>query len=297
MIDWMKYRLIYLIVSGSMILFGIYGLVFWGLKPGVDFTGGSVVEYRSENPLSTEEATQKLNDQDIHVSAIQLVDQNRYLFRLPPINQDEKDKLTQALSNDFPDNKFEELRYETVGPSIGGELIKKTIYAAAIAAGVILLWVAIQFKSLKYGTSAVLAMFHDTFILTASFAIFGHFWGAEVDFLFVTALLTTLSFSVHDTIVVYDRIRESQKTLPEDIKTLANRAVTETMVRSLNNSFTIVFMLLALLLLGGTTVRWFAMGLLVGTILGTYSSPFVAVPILVTWEEVENKIKALRKNN
>jgi preprotein translocase subunit SecF len=295
MMDWMKYRIVYLIISGSMILFGTYGLIVWGLKPGVDFTGGSIVEYKSQTPISTEEATQKLNQEGIHVSAIQVVDQNRYLFRMPPISQDEKDKLTETLSKDFPNNKFEELRYETVGPSIGGELIKKTIYAAAIAAGAILLWVAIQFKSFKYGTSAVLAMFHDTFILTASFAIFGHFWGAEVDFLFVTALLTTLSFSVHDTIVVYDRIRESQKTLHEDIKTLANRAVTETMVRSLNNSFTIVFMLLALLLLGGTTTRWFAMGLLVGTVLGTYSSPFVAVPILVTWEEVAQRLPSLGK--
>ena len=295
MIDWMKYRVVYLIISGSMILFGIYGLVFWGLKPGVDFTGGTIVEYKSDSPISTEEATQKLNEQDIHVSSIQIVGQNRYLFRLPPITQEEKDKLTESLSKDFPNSKFDELRYETVGPSIGSELIKKTVYAAAIAAGVILLWVAIQFKSFKFGTSAVLAMFHDTFILTASFAIFGHFWGAEIDFLFVTALLTTLSFSVHDTIVVYDRIRESQKTMDEDIKTLANRAVTETMVRSLNNSFTIVFMLLALLLLGGTTIRWFAMGLLVGTILGTYSSPFIAVPILVTWDEVAQKLRFLKK--
>ena len=123
----------------------------------------------------------------------------------------------------------------------------------------------------------------------------GHFANVEIDFLFVTAVLTILSFSVHDTIVVYDRIREKQKKYdPEfgsDVTKIANSALTETMVRSLNNSFTIIFMLLALVLLGGDTIKWFAVALLIGTVSGTYSSPFVAVPILVTWEEIEKKFK------
>ena len=110
--------------------------------------------------------------------------------------------------------------------------------------------------------------------------------GAEIDFLFVTAMLTILSFSVHDTIVVYDRTRETQKKYGGDMETIANKALTETMVRSLNNSMTIVFMLIALILLGGETIKWFAVALLVGTISGTYSSPFVAVPILVTWDKL-----------
>jgi preprotein translocase subunit SecF len=115
----------------------------------------------------------------------------------------------------------------------------------------------------------------------------------EIDFLFVTAMLTILSFSVHDTIVVYDRIRESQKKFGGTLRDLANKAITETMVRSLNNSFTIIFMLVALVLLGGTTVKWFAVALLIGTVSGTYSSPFVAVPLLVVWDEATPKVKAL----
>ena len=170
-------------------------------------------------------------------------------------------------------------------------LVKKTFYAMIISAVLILLWVAIQFKSFKFGVSAVLAMFHDSLVLIGSFALLGHFFGAEVDFLFVTAALTILSFSVHDTIVVYDRIRESQKKVGGRLYDLANKAVTETMVRSLNNSFTIIFMLVALLLLGGETIKWFAAALLIGTISGTYSSPFVAVPILVTWDEITRKLK------
>ena len=145
---------------------------------------------------------------------------------------------------------------------------------------------------MKFGVSAILAMLHDTIILLGTFALLGHFVAVEVDILFVTAMLTILSFSVHDTIVVYDRIRETSKRssgLP--MIDIANRAVTETMVRSLNNSLTIIFMLVALFLMGGVTIKWFVFALLVGTITGTYSSPFVAVPLVVTWEELRKKMK------
>ena len=152
-----------------------------------------------------------------------------------------------------------------------------------------MIWVAYQFKSLKYGVSAILAMFHDSLVVFGLFSILGHFFGAEIDFLFVTALLTILSFSVHDTIVVYDRIRELQKKLGGDFYALVNNALTETMVRSLNNSFTIIFMLLALILLGGTTIRWFAVALFIGTISGTYSSPFIATPFLILFKRWERR--------
>ncbi len=161
-----------------------------------------------------------------------------------------------------------------------------------IAAGWILVWVAWQFKSLQFGISAVLATLHDTVIILGTFAALGHFIGVEVDILFVTAALTVLAFSVHDTIVVYDRIRETMKKHGgSSMKEIANRALSETIVRSLNNSLTIIFMLVALFLMGGQTIKWFVAALLVGTISGTYSSPFVAVPLLVTWEELKKKLK------
>jgi preprotein translocase subunit SecF len=134
-------------------------------------------------------------------------------------------------------------------------------------------------------------MFHDSLVLIGSFALLGHFFGVEIDFLFVTALLTILSFSVHDTIVNYDRVRELKRKFGGSLYDLANKATSETMVRSLNNSFTIIFMLVALILLGGETIRWFAVALLIGTISGTYSSPFVSVAILVTWDEIQKKLK------
>ncbi len=201
------------------------------------------------------------------------------------------DEEIDKIRADFKSQGATELKFETVGPSIGPELIKKTIYALLIGTVLILFWVAKQFKSIKFGISATLATIHDSLILIGGFSLLGHFFGVQVDFLFVTAVLTILSFSVHDTIVVYDRIREKQKKEGGTLKDIANSALTETMVRSLNNSFTIIFMLLALVLMGGDTIKWFAVALLIGTISGTYSSPFVAVPILVTWEELEKRFK------
>ncbi len=286
--DWMRYRKLYFLISLFLIASGVFSLYLWGLRLGVDFTGGTVAVFRLEE-ISTEEASDKLKSAGIQVSSIQKTNDSEYIFRLPPLTTDQKSLLTKTLQEINPQAKVEELRFESVGPSIGPELVRKTFYAIIIASLGILTWVALQFKSFKFGVSAVLAMLHDTFNLVGLFSLLGHFFAAEVDFLFVTALLTTLSFSVHDTIVVYDRIRESQSRFGGSIYDLANKAVTETMVRSLNNSFTIIFMIVALILLGGSTIKWFATALLLGTVLGTYSSPFVAVPILVTWDEISKK--------
>ncbi len=285
--NWMKYRLVYFLISTFAIGIGIFGLIKWGLLFGVDFKGGAIIEYLLPREISTEEATRAIENNGVSVTSIQRTETS-YLIKVPPISGDEKDRIFAALEN-IAGGKPEELRFENVGPSIGPDLIKKTFWAMGIAAISILFWVAIQFKSLKFGISAILAMTHDSLVLVGSFSLLGHFFGAEVDFLFVTAALTVLSFSVHDTIVVYDRIRESQRKYGGELIDLVNRAVTETMVRSLNNSFTIIFMLVALVLLGGSTIKWFAIALLIGTISGTYSSPFVAVPVLVTWDELQKK--------
>jgi len=256
--DWMKYRLLYFLISAVIISFGIFGLIKWGLILSIDFTGGVVAEY-------------KLEDGSIET------------LKFKELSEDKKIEIRSK----YKEKNAIELRFEDVGPSIGPELIKKTVYAIIIAGICLLFWIAVQFKSIKFGISAILAMIHDSFILLSAYSIFGHFWGAEVDFLFVTAVLTVLSFSVHDTIVVYDRIREKQKKEGGNLSDIANNALTETMTRSLNNSFTIIFMLLSLSLIGGEIIRWFSIALLVGTISGTYSSPFVAVPILVTWDKLQ----------
>ena len=285
--EWMKYKKIYFAISGVLIVISAFALFAWGLNLGVDFTGGSVIEYDFGREFSTEELGDKVQNTEQELVSVQKTSEGTYLFKLGFVDTKGRQEIKDALSEI---SEVDELRFETVGPAVGTELVKKTLYAILIAAIAILIWIAYQFRSIKFGAAAILAMLHDSFILLGSLAVLGHFFSAQVDFLFVTAVLTTLSFSVHDTIVVFDRIRENQKTTSSVYK-LANRAITETMVRSLNNSFTIIFMLCALVLLGGTSIRWFAVALLVGTILGTYSSPFVAVPLLTTFDDWGKKLR------
>lgn len=293
MIDWMKYRWLYLLISGTVILSGMFSILRWGLPLGVEFKGGTLVEYKLDKNIDSSKIENIVKQNGVEVVSIQKTQTNSYLLKLGQETPTQKDNIKAGIEK--LGVKVEELRFETIGPTIGAELIKKTLYAMLIAASGILLWVAIQFKSFKFGVSAVLAMFHDSLVVIGVYSIFGHFFGAEVDLLFVTALLTILSFSVHDTIIVYDRIRESKKGFGDDLYDLANKATSETMVRSLNNTFVVVFMMVALLLLGGETIRWFVATLLVGTISGAYSSPFVAVPILVTWDELSKKIRLRNK--
>lgn len=289
--NWMKYRWLYLLISLTVIGSGIFGFFKWGLNLGVDFKGGSIAEYKFEKEISVDKIISGLDREGIKVIFVQKLEGNTYLFKLNPLTSEERQKTKTILVESDKENTVDELRFETVGPSVGPELIKKTFYAIAVASSIILLWVAYQFKSIKFGASAVLAMIHDSLVLVGSFALLGHFYRAEIDFLFVTAILTILSFSVHDTIVVYDRVRETRKKIGGSMTEIANMAISQTMVRSLNNSFTIIFMLTALILLGGLTIRWFAVALLIGTVSGTYSSPFVAVSLLVTWDEIQKKLK------
>ncbi|MBU1071031.1 protein translocase subunit SecF [Patescibacteria group bacterium] len=180
--------------------------------------------------------------------------------------------------------------FEYVGPSIGQETIRKTIISIVLAVATLLIYISFTFKKLKFGVCAIMATLHDSLILLGSFSLLGHFFNLQVDLLFVTAVLTTLSFSVHDTIVVFDRIRELSKltgtVLVTNEKSTINQAITDTIVRSLNNSLTIIFMLLALLLMGAESTKPFILALLIGTIIGTYSSTFTAAPLLIIWTKL-----------
>ena len=174
------------------------------------------------------------------------------------------------------------MSFETIGATLGSELIKKTLIAVIIACVILVIYLQFRFDELDYGLAAFLAVIHDTLILSGIFSLLGAYFQTEVDILFVTALLTTISFSVHDTVVIYDRIKElKNKFLNQSLSEVSNAAVSATLSRSLNNSLTVVFMLLALLLLGGETLRDFSLALVLGVIFGTYSSPFVSVPLLL----------------
>jgi len=291
--NWMRFKWFYFLLSGLVLIPGIISLAVFGLYPSIDFTGGALLELRFSQleKIDNQQLKETVEEQGFEVSSIQSSGEKTALFRLKPITKDEVETIKSSLAEKFEEMP-EEIRFETVGPTLGQELLTKTIMAIILAAGAILAYVAWRFKDLKFGVCAIMAMFHDSFILLGSFSLLGHFFGVEVDTLFVTAVLTILSFSVHDTIVVYDRIRESQKRLPDTpFVDLVNKAITETLARSLNNSLTIIFMLLALLLLGGVTIRWFVAALLIGTIAGTYSSTFTAAPLLVVWEKIEKRRK------
>ena len=291
MIRWMRFKWLYFLISAVAIVPGLISLFANGLKPSIDFIGGSLLEYRFESEVSSDQIKLVLEDSDYHISSIQLSGEKNYLLRLPSLDNQEAAQIKDLLSQEFNQNLIE-IRFETVGPILGKELLIKTIVAILLAASFIIGYVTWRFKESKFGVCAILAMFHDTLVLMGAFSLLGYFFNVEVDTLFVTAILTVLSFSVHDTIVVYDRIRESQRIYPKtDFEDLANKAVTETLSRSLNNSLTIIFMLIALFLLGGVTIRWFVAALLIGTVSGTYSSTFNAVPLLVVWDKFQQKRK------
>ncbi len=270
MIRFSRYYWVYCFISALVLVPGVYSLVRYGLRPSIDFTGGTLLEVSFDKPVE-----ESLLSQAVKTS------NNTYLFRMKP---GESEKVASAGAI---------LRNETVGPVLGSELLAKSVVAAVLAIFGIFLYVAYAFRNAKFGASAIVALIHDLLVVLGVYSLLGVFLGVEVDTLFVTAFLTTMSFSVHDTIVVFDRIREYRR---KDEKTafdqIADRALNETMGRSLTNSFTIIFMLLSLILMGGETIRWFVVALLVGTISGTYSSPFVATPILLLWDWWEKKRKS-----
>jgi len=291
MINFLKYKWAYLSISLLVLVPGIFSLGTWGFKPSIDFVGGTVIEMKKREGFDTEKLQIAFETQKIEIDSLREED-DVLTVRAKPIDRDAWESVKSQLNGTIATDSagmvveattsgvLEELRFETVGPLLGAELLQKTLVAVVIAVVGILLYVAWAFKNIRYGISAIIALFHDVLVVIGIFSLLGHFYNVEVDALFVTAVLTTMSFSVHDTIVVFDRIRESlrREKLPFDVT--INKALTETMTRSINNSMTIMFMLLALVLLGGETIKWFAVALLIGTVSGTYSSPFVATPVL-----------------
>lgn len=287
----MKYKVWYFVFSLLIILPGLYFLITSGLRLGIDFTGGALLEYKFQKNINVNDLRQQIVSQGIEVGQITPSTDNIYIIRTKPVEQEKINKLKSFLNNKF--GKADERRVEFVGPIIGSELRQKAILAIILASVVIVLYIAYSFRKIpkptsswRFGITAVVALVHDILVVVGVFAIFGKFLNVEIDTLFVTALLTVIGFSVHDTIVVFDRIRENlTKHIGKKFIDIANLSVVQTLGRSLNTSLTVVFVLLALLLFGGETLRWFVAALLVGIISGTYSSIFNATAMLVWWEE------------
>ena len=287
----MRYKFLYFILSLFIILPGLYFLITSGVKLGIDFTGGALLEYKIESKVQTDELRKTVSDQGVEVGSVIPSGDNVYIIRTKPLEQEKINQINKTLTEKF--GKIEQRRQEFVGPVIGAELRQKATIAVALASLMIVLYIAFSFRkvpkpysSWRFGIAAVVALVHDILVVVGVYAILGKFLGVEIDTLFVTALLTIIGFSVHDTIVVFDRIRENLiKQQGKKFIEVANLSVVQTLGRSLNTSLTVVFVLIALLLFGGETIRWFVVALLVGIISGTYSSIFNATALLVWWEE------------
>ncbi len=295
MFDIIGRRNIYFLISGLMILPGLIGLAIWGLKLGIDFTGGSLVEVRlGSNPASAQVRSvfvdAGLTDVSVITGSTTDALGKTYLIRTKTIDAGTKSDLLAKLGSAY--GPLTEDRFESVGPVIGRETATNAFLAVIGASVLILLYLSYAFRQVpnpwRYGACAVFALLHDVVLVVGLWSILGRLFGLEVDALFVTAILTVVGFSVHDTIVVFDRIRENVSRFPgEMFERIVNFSVNQTLDRSINTSLTVILTLTALLLLGGATIRGFVLVLLVGIVSGTYSSIFNASCLLVVWENGE----------
>ncbi len=291
-------RKIWFGISGALFLASVIAIAVWGLRFGIDFTGGSIselhfIDARPDNAL----VAASIEKSGIHDAILQPVGDKDLFIRTKTLGQTEHQKMVQELTTTFQtaDKKpaVEEKSFESIGPTVGAELKQKSWSAVTMVLVAIILYIAWAFRkvsepvaSWKFGICAVVALFHDVVIPTGIFAALGHFLGYEIDTLFVTGVLTVLGFSVHDTIVVFDRIRENlikhrAKTFAETV----NASVNETITRSINTSFTVLLVLFAVFFFGGVSTRNFVLVLILGVFFGTYSSIFIASPLLVAWQE------------
>lgn len=284
---------LFFLVSAIVIVPGLISLLLFGLKPAIDFTGGSILELSVNSPNKSK-IEQVLKQEKVKLHSIKIAGSD-VLIKTDPIEHTIKNKIEAGLKKENP--KLREKSFQTVGPSIGRETEVNAFRAVIIASIAITLYIAFAFRkvskpvsSWKYGICAIVALLHDVLIVVGVFSLLGHFAGVEIDSLFITALLTVMGFSVHDTIVVFDRIRENLgKNFNHPFEEIVNNSLLETMNRSLNTSLTVLIVLFALILFGGESIRWFVAALLIGIISGTYSSIFNASPLLVVWYEWDKK--------
>jgi preprotein translocase SecF subunit len=290
-------RYLFFTLSAIVIIPGLIAmlisLVQFGtpLKLSIDFTGGALQELRFEEPVQPAEVRQVFVNRGYGDTTVQTAGEGlNAVIRSKFLDNEAKAQLQADLRDAV--GPFEELRFEAVGPTIGGEVTRAAGVAVLAAALVILAFIWWAFRkvpnSFRYGICAIIAMIHDVLVATGLFALAGLVVGWEVDALFLTALLTVIGFSVQDTIVVFDRIRENiPRRRGEDYETVVNRSLLETLHRSLATQLNAIFVLIAILFFGGATIKQFVAVLLVGLLSGTYSSIFNAVPLLVVWEKGE----------
>ncbi|MBI4709260.1 MAG: protein translocase subunit SecF [Candidatus Portnoybacteria bacterium] len=301
MLQIIHHRRIFYTISGILFCASILALVLWQLKLGIDFTGGSLlqIEFKNERPVN-DFIKEKIAGLDLGEVSIQPLGEKGAILKFKDIDEETHQRILSELGGQ---DVLEEKSFESVGPVIGQELKKRAIYAIVIVLLMIVIYIAWAFRkvskpvaSWQYGLAAIGALLHDVVIPTGFFAVLGHFMGVEIGLLFVTALLTILGFSVHDTIVVFDRIRENlRKSVANTFEDVVEISINQTLVRSINTSLVVLLTLLAVFLFGGESVKYFSLVLIMGLFFGTYSSIFIASPLLVSWEKFRQKRASRRR--
>ena len=288
---------IWLTVSALMIVAGLASWFSWGLNLNIDFTGGSLLEVSFSNGRPSVADMSQVIAADLPEASVQPAGDSGYILRSKTLTEEEHQKVLTLLKDKFVDQGLREDRFESIGPIIGQELKTKSIWSIIIVLLAIIAYIAFAFRkvsrpvaSWKYGVAAIIALIHDLLTAVGIYAFVSHFTGWTVDSLFITALLTILGFSVHDTIVTFDRIREILRNKNDlAFDQVVNQGINATIVRSINTSFTTFLVLLAIFLFGGETIRHFVFTLMIGIVVGTYSSIFIASPILVIWNRLSNR--------
>ena len=286
-------RYLYFFISLLVITPGLIALLLWGFPLAIDFTGGSLldVHFETGQPPEPAQLLSLYSDFGLGDSLVQTSSGGDVIVRSKNIDTAKANQIVAEMKKRFG-SQVTIRRFDTVGPAVGKEVATRAAGAVALAAIGILVYISIAFRGVphafRFGAAAILAMLHDVAVVVGVEAILGHFLGWEVDALFLTALLTVIGFSVHDTIVVFDRIRENKQVYQRlPFEKVVNHSILQTLDRSLNTQLVVMFTLFALALFGGETIRHFVIILLVGVFSGTYSSIFNAAPILVVWENRE----------
>jgi len=295
MFNILRYYKFFFCVSGIILLFGIISLSVYHLKLGIDFKGGSQIQLQFNQPVDIAKVQDAVKSQNLGNFQLQTASNNGLIIETESLSKDQHDKLLAKIQAEA--GNFTETEYTSIGPIIGKQLTQNSFLQLLFVSLGIVFYIGYAFRkvtkpvtSWRFGWAAVIALIHDLLFVLGVFSILGHFRGVEIDSLFVTAMLTVLGFSVHDTIVVFDRIRENLRVYAgQSIEFVVNHSISQTLVRSLNTSLTVLFVLLSLLLFGGETIKYFVFALFIGIIVGTYSSIFIASPVLVLWQRWKTK--------
>ncbi len=293
----LQHRKFFYLISLFFLGLGLVGLLSFGLKLGVDFTGGTLMKIHFSEKKTAPIIYELLNGLDLGDFSVVASGEEDWILRMKPIDEVMHQEIRNRLFGASPQTVGEELSFNSIGPSIGKELQRKSFSASIIVLLLIVFYISWSFRkvskpiaSWKYGVAAVVALFHDIFIVIGLFAFLGKFLSIEINTPFIAAILTILGYSVNDTIVVFDRIRENlKKNSSLSFIELVNRSVLQTMRRSINTSVTAMLALVAIYIFGGESIRYFTLALLVGIFSGTYSSIFIASPLLVDWHLFHQK--------